>query len=38
MDEMAEAGADVVDISARYTEVDESVSGRFHGLLAEPGD
>jgi hypothetical protein len=37
LDEMAAAGADVVDISARYTEVDESVSGRFHGLLTGPG-
>jgi hypothetical protein len=33
LDEMASAGADVVDISARYTEVDEDVGRRFRGLL-----
>lgn len=38
LDEMAAAGADVVDICAQYTEVDESVSRRFRGLLTEPGD
>jgi hypothetical protein len=38
LDEMASAGADVVDISARYTESDENVSRRFRGLLAEPGE
>jgi hypothetical protein len=32
LDEMAEAGADVVDMSAHYTEVDENVSRRFRGL------
>lgn len=35
LDEMASAGADVVDISAHYTEVDESVGRRFRGLLTE---
>lgn len=38
LDEMASAGADVVDISSRYTEVDENVSRRFHGLLTKSGD
>ena len=38
LDEMASAGADVVDISKLYTEVDENVSRRFRGLLTEPGD
>jgi hypothetical protein len=38
LDEMAAAGADVVDIGKRYAEVDENVSGRFHGLLTQPGD
>jgi hypothetical protein len=33
---MAAAGADVVDISAQYTEVDENVSRRLRGLLTEP--
>jgi len=37
LDEMAAAGADVVDISTQYTEVDKNVSGRFHGLRAELG-
>jgi hypothetical protein len=32
LDQMAAAGADVVDMSARYTEVDENVSRRFRGL------
>lgn len=32
LDEMASAGADVVDISAQYTEVDENVSRRFREL------
>src|SRR3954447_16930895 len=32
LDEMAAAGADVVDMSAQYTEVDENVSRRFRGL------
>ena len=36
LDEMASAGADVVDISAHYTEVDENVSRRFRGLLNGP--
>lgn len=35
---MASAGADVVDISAHYTEVDENVSRRFRGLLTDLGD
>jgi hypothetical protein len=35
LDEMASAGADVVDISSRYVEVDENVSRQFHGLLGE---
>ena len=38
LDEIAAAGADVVDISARYAEVDENVSSRFRGLLADLGD
>ena len=38
LDEVASAGADVVDISARYTEVDENISRRFRGLLTDPGD
>src|SRR4051812_38485888 len=38
LDEMASAGADVVDISAQYTEVDEEVSRRFRGVLTELGD
>ncbi|MEU8819655.1 hypothetical protein [Actinoplanes sp. NPDC048796] len=38
LDEMALAGEDVMDISARYTEADENASRRFHGLLTEPGD
>ena len=38
LDEMAAAGADVVDISAQYTEVDENVSRRFRGLLTQLGD
>jgi hypothetical protein len=36
LDEMASAGADVVDISAHYTEVDENVSRRFRGLFTGP--
>ncbi len=38
LDEMASAGADVVDISAQYTEVDENISRRFRGLLGDLGD
>jgi hypothetical protein len=38
LDEMASAGADVVDIGARYAEVDENVNRRFRGLHTEPGD
>ena len=38
LDEMASAGADVVDISAQYTEMDEYVSRRFRGLLTELGN
>jgi hypothetical protein len=38
MGEMASAGADVVDISAQYTGVDENVSRRFRGVLTELGD
>jgi len=38
LDEMASAGADVVDISAQYMEVDETVSRRFRGLLTKLGD
>jgi hypothetical protein len=38
LDEMAAAGADVVDISAQYTEVDENTSHRFRGLLTDLGD
>src|SRR4051794_10899711 len=38
LDEMASAGADVVDISVQYTGVDENVGRRFRGLLTEPGD
>ena len=38
LDEVASAGADVLDISAQYTEVDENVSRRFRGLLTELGD
>ena len=34
LDEMAAAGADVVDISTQYTEVDGNISRRFRGLLA----
>jgi len=37
LDEMASAGADVVDISAQHTEVDENVSRRFRDLLTELG-
>ena len=36
LDEIASAGADVVDISAQYTEVDEDVSRRFRGMLGGP--
>src|SRR3954471_9491901 len=36
LDEMSAAGAEVVDISAQFTEVDENVSRRFRGLLTEP--
>lgn len=38
LDEMASAGADVVDISARYVEADENAGRRFHGQLAALGD
>ncbi|MCU7723117.1 hypothetical protein ODJ79_05265 [Actinoplanes sp. KI2] len=38
LDEVASAGADVVDISAQYTEVDENVSRRFRGLPTGPGN
>ncbi|MFI5897563.1 hypothetical protein ACIA5D_46500 [Actinoplanes sp. NPDC051513] len=38
LDEMAAAGADVVDISAQYTDVDENVGRRLHGLLTELGN
>src|SRR3954467_15419879 len=38
LDEMASAGADVGEISAQYTGVDEEVSRRFRGLLGAPGD
>lgn len=38
LDEMAAAGADVVDIGARYTDADENVGRRFHGLLDELGN
>ena len=38
LDEMASAGADVVDISAQYTEVDENVGRRIGGLLTDLGD
>jgi len=37
LDEMALAGADLVDIGAGYTEVDESNSRRFRGLLTDLG-
>ncbi|WP_244876049.1 WXG100 family type VII secretion target [Winogradskya consettensis] len=37
LDEMAAAGADVMDISAQYTEVDENVGRRFDGLADELG-
>ena len=37
LDEMASAGADVVDIGARHAEVDENVSRRFQGLLTDLG-
>ncbi|GAA2525747.1 hypothetical protein Ahu01nite_087070 [Winogradskya humida] len=36
-DEMAPAGADVVDISAQHTEVDENIGRRFNGLANELG-
>jgi hypothetical protein len=35
LDEMASAGADVVDIGAQYAEVDKNVTLRFRGLLTE---
>jgi hypothetical protein len=38
LDELASAGADVVNISTQYTEVDENVSRRFRGVLTELGD
>ncbi|MEU4216443.1 hypothetical protein [Actinoplanes sp. NPDC026623] len=38
LDEMASAGADVVDIGAQYMEVDENVSRRLRGLLTKLGD
>ena len=38
LDEMAAAGADVVDISTQYTDVDENVGRRFHGLLSDMGN
>jgi hypothetical protein len=38
LDEIASAGADVVDISAQYTGVDENVSRRFRGLRTGLGD
>ena len=38
LDEMAAAGADVVEISAQYAEVDKNVSSRFHGLRTGLGD
>ena len=36
LDEIAAAGADVVEIGLRYAEVDENIGRRFTGLLAEP--
>jgi hypothetical protein len=38
LDEMASAGADVVDISAQYADVDENVGRRFRGLLTGLGN
>src|SRR3982751_6953073 len=38
LDEMAAAGADVVDISEHYTEVDATVSRRFRGVLPKLRD
>jgi hypothetical protein len=37
LDELASAGADVVDISAQHVAVDETVSRRFQGLRTELG-
>jgi hypothetical protein len=37
LDEMAAAGADVVDISAEHIEVDEKAGQRFRQLLTELG-
>ncbi|GAB2571186.1 hypothetical protein Aab01nite_04940 [Paractinoplanes abujensis] len=37
LDEMAAAGADVVEISVQHVEVDENVGRRFQGLLGELG-
>jgi hypothetical protein len=36
LDELAAAGADLVEIGDRYAEVDENVGRRFDGLLAGP--
>ncbi|WP_305785423.1 hypothetical protein [Symbioplanes lichenis] len=38
LEELAAAGADVVDMSVQYVEGDEDVSRRFRGLLTERED